>query len=128
MINEGLRNNNTKPFWNYAKSKREDNIGIAPLKSKGKLVSNPKERAELLVDQYQSVFTKAVDHEPPSVSSRVEEDIHTWLIGKEGVFKLLNSIKVDKAAGPDELPNRVLQECARDSNLPKISRLGGTTH
>ena len=127
VINEGLRNNNTKPFWNYAKSKREDNIGIAPLKSKGKLVSNPKERAELLVDQFQSVFTKAVDHEPPSVSSRVEEDIHTWLIGKEGVFKLLNSIKVDKAAGPDELPNRVLQECARDSNLPKISRLGGTT-
>ena len=65
------------------------------------------------MDQFQSVFTKATDHEPPSVSSRVEEDIPTLLIGEEGVFKLLNSIK-DKAAGPDELPNRVPQECARE--------------
>ena len=108
MINEGLQNNNTKPFWNSAKSKRGDNIGIAPLKSIGQLVSDPKGRAELLVDQFQSVFTKATDHEPPSFSSRVEEDIPTLLIGEEGVFKLLNSIKVDKAAGQDELPNRVL--------------------
>ena len=114
VINEDLQNNNTKPFWNYAKSKREDNVGMAPLKSKGQLVSDPKGRAELLVDQFQSVFTKATDHEPPSVSSRVEEAFPTLLIGEEGVFKLLNSIKVDKAAGPDELPNRVLQECARE--------------
>ena len=66
------------------------------------------------MDLFQSVFTKATDPEPPSVSSRVEEDIPTLLIGEEGVFKLLDSIKVDKAAGPDELPNRVLQECARE--------------
>ena len=30
------------------------------------------------------------------------------------MFKLLHNIKVDKAAGPDELPNRVLQECASE--------------
>ena len=113
VFNEGLQNNNIKPFWNYAKSKKEDNIGKAPLKSKGELVSDPKGRAELLVDQFQSLFTKATDHEPPSVSSRVEEDIPTLLIGEKGVFKILDSIKVDKAAGPDELSNRVLQDCLR---------------
>ena len=114
VINEGLQNNNTKPFWNYAKSKREDNIGIAPLKSKGQLISDPKGRAEILVDQFVSVFTKDVGRDLPDVSNQVENDIPQLSIGEEGVFKLLHNIKVDKAAGPDELPSRVLQECASE--------------
>ena len=39
-IHEGLENNNSKPFWRYIKSKREDNIGTAPLKRKGTLFSD----------------------------------------------------------------------------------------
>ena len=112
VINEGLQNNNTKPFWNYAKSKREDNIGIAPLKSNGQLISDPKGRAKILVEQFVSVFTKDVGRDLPDVSSRVENDIPLLSIGEEGVLKLLHNIKVDKAAGPDKLPNRFLQECA----------------
>ena len=46
VINEGLQNNNTKPLWKYTKSKREDNIGIAPMKSKGHLVTDSVGRAE----------------------------------------------------------------------------------
>jgi hypothetical protein len=30
-IFEGIKNNNTKPFWKYIKSKRQDAGGIAPL-------------------------------------------------------------------------------------------------
>ena len=29
---EGMRENNTKPFWRYVKARRQDNIGVAPLK------------------------------------------------------------------------------------------------
>ena len=29
-ILEGLNNNNTKPFWKYVKSKKQDSFGIAP--------------------------------------------------------------------------------------------------
>ena len=105
VIDKGLKNNNTKPFWNYAKSKREGNIGIAPLRSKGQLISDPKGRAEQLVDKIVSTFTKDGNQENPSVSTRVEDDIPPLVIEEEGMFKLLRSIKVDKAAGPDELPN-----------------------
>ncbi|KAL3859285.1 hypothetical protein ACJMK2_009511, partial [Sinanodonta woodiana] len=31
-IIDGLTNSNTKPFWKYVKSKRQDSNGIAPLK------------------------------------------------------------------------------------------------
>ena len=60
------------------------------------------------------MFTKDVGRDLPDVSNRVENDIPLLSIGEEGVFKLLHSIKVDKAAGPDELPNKVLQECASE--------------
>jgi len=35
IILEGLASNNTKPFWQYVKAKRQDNIGVAPLKDGG---------------------------------------------------------------------------------------------
>ena len=114
VIDEGLQNNNTKPFWNYAKSKRKDNIGIAPLKDKGHLVSDCKGKAEILANQFQSVFPKDDSQDTPEVSSRVEEDIPHLKIGEDGVTKLLRGIKINKASGPDELPNRVLQECAAE--------------
>ncbi|CAG2210038.1 unnamed protein product [Mytilus edulis] len=37
-IFEGLNNNDTKPFWKYIKSKRQDSGGIAPLKKGTNLV------------------------------------------------------------------------------------------
>ena len=85
-----------------------------PPKSKGRLISDPKGRAEILVDQFVLVFSKDVGQDLPDVSNRVENDIPLLSIEEEGVFKLLHNIKVDKAAGPDELPNRVLQECASE--------------
>ena len=32
-IMEGVQNNNSKPFWKYVKSRKQDNIGVSPLKS-----------------------------------------------------------------------------------------------
>ena len=31
-IRQGLEINNSKPFWQYIKIKRQDNVGVAPLK------------------------------------------------------------------------------------------------
>jgi hypothetical protein len=42
----------------YVKSKKEDNMGISPLLSVGKLVSDSAHKAKLLVNQFSSVFTK----------------------------------------------------------------------
>ncbi|CAG2186661.1 unnamed protein product [Mytilus edulis] len=54
-ILEGLENNNSKPFWKYVKSRKQDNIGIAPLKSNGHLINDSKGKAELLIKQFSSV-------------------------------------------------------------------------
>ena len=45
-----------KRFWSYIKNKRSNNVGVAPLKKDGHLTSDPKQQAEILNLQFQSVF------------------------------------------------------------------------
>ena len=40
------------------KSKKQDNIGLAPLKRSGGLTNESKEKAEILSNQFKSIFTK----------------------------------------------------------------------
>ena len=61
VIQEGLDDNNSKPFWKYVKCRKQDNIGVSPLKQKGKLISYSKGKADILVEQFLSVFTKVTD-------------------------------------------------------------------
>jgi gentisate 1,2-dioxygenase len=56
-ILKGLKSNNAKPFWKYIKSRKNDNIGVSPLKSSGKLVSDSKGKDEILTQQFKFVFT-----------------------------------------------------------------------
>ena len=112
-INEGLAENNPKPFWKYIKSKKSDNIGVAPLKVKGKLESDPKKKAETLLSQFRSVFTTNESDELPPVKLKINDSLTSIKIETKGVEKLLSSIQSHKAFGPDEIPNIVLKNCAK---------------
>ncbi|XP_052780575.1 uncharacterized protein LOC128217460 [Mya arenaria] len=112
IINEGLKSNNTKPFWRFIKSKKEDNVGVAPLKDKGHLTSDSKTKAELLVKHFESVFTSEHVEQLPEFPNRISENIEHLVISQEGVRKLLLNLDTIKAGGPDQLPTKVLQQCA----------------
>ncbi|XP_062576944.1 uncharacterized protein LOC134238855 [Saccostrea cucullata] len=111
-ILEGLNNNNTKPFWKYVKSKKQDSFGIAPLKSGNKLITDSKEKAGVLNKQFQSVFTKEEHGPMPKTSKTCKNPIQAIKINVEGVRKLLSKVNPTKASGPDNIPNRILKECA----------------
>ncbi|XP_070206189.1 uncharacterized protein [Littorina saxatilis] len=77
-IQAGLSSNNTKPFWNFIKSRRQDNTGVSPLKHKGKLVNDSVGKAKLLLNQYKSgtmlgplLFLVHINDLTASVSSHV---------------------------------------------------------
>ena len=53
-----MENNNSKPFWNYMKAKKRDNIEVATLKQKGFLSNESKEKANILVTEFKSMFTR----------------------------------------------------------------------
>ena len=66
VLESALEEGNSKPFWKYIKSKRTDYIGIVGIKKNGihVLHQDSKSKAELLNDQFKSVFTKENAQEP----------------------------------------------------------------
>ena len=110
-IIDGLNNSNTKPFWKYVKSKRQESGGIAPLKKGTNLISDSKGKAELLLNQFKSVFTKPTNNDLPSTRIQSKK-IRPIIIDQKGLEKLLANINPSKASGPDNIPNRILKECA----------------
>ena len=102
--------NKQKRFWNFIKSTRRDNSGVAPLKENGRLYSDPLDKANILNRQYQSVFTNdkdcntnpTPDGEPAPTMPHIENTTN-------GVMKLLMKLNPQGASGPDILPARVLK-------------------
>ena len=112
----GLEDGNSKPFWSYIKSLRQEGIGIPSLRVGSTLYSAASDKARILISEFQSVFT------------REDTSFIPWLgpsktrIGKvtaqeAGVRKLLSQLKPHKASGPDDIPNRVLKELSTELAL-----------
>ena len=111
-INKGFEENNNKPFWRYIKSKKQDNIGVSPLKKNGALEYDSKAKAEILVSLFRSVFTKSISKLP--FISQNYPNIDEITVSSDGVCKLLQDININKAMGPDLIPNIVLKSCANE--------------
>ena len=111
-IQDGLDNNNCKPFWRYIKAKRQDNIGVAPLKRKGNLYSESKDKAQILVEQFYSVFTKLGTRTLAKLPKCFKFDMPSLVITAPGIEKLLKKINVSKSIGPDNISNVILKNCA----------------
>ena len=113
ILQLGLEEGNSRPFWRYIKSQKQDNVGIPALSHK--LVTNNTQKAEILNDQFKSVFTK---DDPDSECSKNRPvgpsypPIAHLSISTKGVEKLLTGLNPSKASGPDLIPCRILKELA----------------
>ena len=114
IIDTALEQNDVKPLWKYIKSKKQDNIGVSSIKHKGQLFAGSKTKAELLNNQFTSVFTRDTTEVLPEIQGNSFPQIPPLQITVGGVTKLLKSLKTNKASGPDGLPNRILKECAEE--------------
>ncbi len=115
MLIEGMNNDNNKPFWRFVKSQNKENTGVAPLQTKhGGTTNDSQAKAEILNEQFKSVFTKHDDDDMPEMEGPEYEEIDKLEINVKGVEKLLKNLKVNKAPGPDDIPARILKELAAE--------------
>ena len=94
---------NPKKFWSFITSKRTESTGVAPLKaSDGLTYSDPTTKANILNDQFSSVFNSTED---PTTIKELTSPPHTSMpkidVNVNGVQKLLAGLNIHKAAGPD---------------------------
>ncbi|XP_063416249.1 uncharacterized protein LOC134697892 [Mytilus trossulus] len=104
---------NAKKIWSYIKSKGQEWTGVAPLKNKmGFLQSDNKSKADILNDQFQSVFTKENLNNFPDKGKSPYSTMKDIKIRTNGVHKLLKNLKPHKATGPDSIPAFILKAAA----------------
>ncbi len=105
------RDSQKKSFWHYIKSLNKDHTGISPLKDNGILHTDSKSKAEILSNQFKSVFTKEnLDNIPKLPPEHRFPQMPQVQVTEKGVEKLLRNLKPNKASGPDNIPARILKE------------------
>ena len=111
---------NPKSFWSYVKAKTSTRSGIGDLKrDDGTIASTDKEKAQVLNDFFQSVFTEEPDGELPKAPQFTFNSPLTNIDFKtEDIRKLLTKLKSGKAAGADGIPTILLTETAEALALP----------
>ena len=111
---------NIKFFYSYAKKKRKIRTNIGPLlnKSSNKMTTVSQEMAEILADQYDSVFST-----PMSVSSTNEEQTDGPTLSNitatpEELESAIKELRITAATGPDGIPAILLVKCAKPLSIP----------
>ena len=105
--------NTNKSLWRYIESRRHDKVGIGTLHTpNGTPVIHPGKKAQLLNNQFKSVFTLEDLQHIPSKGPSPYSSIPDITITTPGVEKLLSEINPYKAHGPDDIPGRVVRETA----------------
>ena len=110
IIGAAFQENNTKPFWKFVKSCKNDSPGVATLKCQGVLHSDSATKAKLL--NAPSVFTKEHLTSIPGLDGNPFPSMNNIMIVVSGVEKLMSNIKPHKASGPNNIPCRLLKELA----------------
>ena len=97
-----------------SKVSEKTQVSRIPILKKGnKVLSQPKEKAEALSRQYDSVFTDEPAGLLPTYNSvGPANKMPPIVFAETGVMKLINKLDASKARGPDNIPTRVLKETA----------------
>ena len=119
-----------KAFWGHTRRKLKTKSGVAPLLSDPKNSNSMKfddvDKANLLLNQFSSVFTREPDGEIPRIRERTRINIPDLRITVEMVLDALKKIKVNKSCGPDNLHPRLLLELADIIALPVTTLFNAT--
>ena len=113
-LSESLEPKKSKTLWRYIKCKRQDGNGVSSLKENGQLHSDSRRKAEILNNQFCSVFTSEDTLNIPKLPGPPNTEMPKFEITVQGVTKLLEGLNGGKAPGSDELRNLILKKAAND--------------
>ena len=114
ILTTGLESGDTKPFWKYVRSQKQEHFGITALRSNGSLYTDSSSKSEILNKQFKSVFIPPSLDETPKLPGQPFPPIKDLRITEHGVYKLIDGINTSKSSGPDGIPGKLLQSLAKE--------------
>ena len=112
---------NSRFFFSYAAKFSTSKSKIGPfLEENGDIIDDDKQMSEMLSKQYCSVFSTPVEEVSTELNNvNVEVDELTDLqITQHDIRCAIDELKVNSAAGPDEIPAILLKKCKGSLALP----------
>ena len=99
-------------FWSHVRGKLKARSGVAPLledvTNKKSIKFDNQEKANILQQQFVSVFTNKLAGELPTFEIKTNVSITDVQITEETVRKKIRNLDINKACGPDDIhPQKV---------------------
>ena len=95
---------------------------MAPLKKYGLTFCDRQNQANIMGNQFSSVFAKADTSNLPNLGPSNTQSAPHINVDPKGIQKLLKDLKPYKATGPDSIPVRLLKTAA-DELAPGLAHL-----
>ena len=106
---------NSKSWWHTCKALMSKKPVInSPLSINGELISDNLKKADLFNDYF--IKQSSIDESNvriPYLPRFCNTNIPTKTVESSEVFKILNTLNINKATGPDQIGNRILKESSR---------------
>ena len=105
---------NPRYFYSFAREHNKLRSTVGPLlNDEGDLIHDPELMANMLQNQYSTVFsdpnsTKKCD---PNINIELQSILDTISFTKEDIIKAINEISINAACGPNDIPATVLKNC-----------------
>ena len=112
---------NPRYFYSFAREKKKMTSNIGPLlNQEGDLTDNPTEMANILQDQYASVFSdpKSTKKCIPNLIAELVSILENFEFTKKDIINAINAISVHAACGPNDIPAVVLKNCKDSLSEP----------
>ena len=117
----GTIKTDSKKFHKYIRTQQKVKVKVTNLETDtGGLTSCDSEAAEVLQKCFQSVFLRETDGELPDFAQQVDDGVTLSEVEftVQDVLDEMQTLRPDKAAGPDGIPPTVLKICARQLASP----------
>ena len=115
---------NPRYFYSYAKRYSKLKSSVGPLfDENGVLTNDPKTMADLLQDQYSSVFSdpSSTKKKSPTINFDVKEILNNITVSREEIIKAIDEISENSSCGEDDIPAIVLKKCKSSLSNPILS-------
>ena len=99
---------NPKVLFDYIKKKKDKNKKIGPLKIGEEYIYDTKELCKILVEQYNSQYSRSKNTEKISndeINNAKEGDLTDIYFCEDDIVDAINKLNKNSAAGPDGIPS-----------------------